>query len=88
VRGAVQASWAEGGPGAPPAPPGGVVRCVLALVGRPRAEVEAVLRELSDRGWRRHTAVVVAEEGTPLGWQAAAICAAVSLGGERLSTWP
>ncbi|KAG2429129.1 hypothetical protein HYH02_014166 [Chlamydomonas schloesseri] len=62
------------------APPGGVVRCVLALAGRPDSEVQAIVSELRSRGALANTAVVTAGEGAPLAHQYAAMCAACSIG--------
>ncbi|GIL83718.1 hypothetical protein Vretifemale_12457 [Volvox reticuliferus] len=63
-----------------PTPPGGPVRCVLALVGRTKAEVQAVVSELRSSGSLFNTAVVAVDEGAPLGHQYAAMCCACSIG--------
>ncbi|GLI64321.1 hypothetical protein VaNZ11_007548 [Volvox africanus] len=78
-----QARWsgaAAAAATAVPTPPGGPVRCVLALAGRTKAEVQAVVSELRSSGSLFNTAVVAVEEGAPLGHQYAAMCCACAIG--------
>ncbi|GLC68001.1 hypothetical protein PLESTF_000633300 [Pleodorina starrii] len=63
-----------------PAPPGGAVRCVLAMVGRTKEEVQAVVSELRSSGSLANTAVVTVDAAAPLGHQYAAMCCACSIG--------
>ncbi|PNW77022.1 hypothetical protein CHLRE_10g419050v5 [Chlamydomonas reinhardtii] len=74
------AFYGGGSSGAAVAPPGGVVRCVLALAGRPDSEVQAIVSELRSSGALANTAVVTAGESAPLAHQYAAMCAACSIG--------
>ncbi|EFJ50639.1 F1F0 ATP synthase, subunit alpha, mitochondrial [Volvox carteri f. nagariensis] len=66
-----------------PSPPGGAVRCVLALVGRTKEEVKAVVSELRSSGCLLNTAVVAVDSEAPAGHQYAAMCCACSIG-ERI----
>ncbi|GFR41699.1 hypothetical protein Agub_g2446, partial [Astrephomene gubernaculifera] len=77
------AGTAAAGPQSPPPPPSGAVRCVLALVGRPREEVQSIISQLRSSGALPSTAVVAAPEGSPLGHQLAATCCACAIG-ERI----